>query len=205
MIQEDGSVFFWWGQFWSDRQSMNSDAALWQKPSLWTRLTLVERQTCSCLDLDLLKDTERYSKNVLLQKCSVFIFLKFRFCSAITEGTRQHNGPRSYAGSAGLGIPSNLLPEQESAATSTSPSVCTCLMCCYHRLPKKQDRWVALYWTSLCTASATSICFDINNSFSTVLTNTPCANFLPWGFGVFKSLIRSVHSNELFTFYKVTI
>lgn len=124
MIQMYSSVFFWWGQLWSDRQSVNSNAALWQKPSLWTRLT-VERQTCSCAILELLKDKERYSKNVLLQKCCVFIFLNFSFCSAITEGTRQHNGAGSYTDSSGLGIPSYLLPEQESVATSTSPSVCT--------------------------------------------------------------------------------
>lgn len=128
MIQEDGAVFFGLGLLWSDRQSLsvNSDAALWQKPSLWTRPTLVERRTCSCAVLELLKDNERYSKNVLLEKCCVSIFLKFRFCSPITEGSSQHNGPQSYTDNAGLGIPFNLLLEQESTATSTS-SVCTSL------------------------------------------------------------------------------
>lgn len=171
------------------------------KPSPWTKLTLVERQTCNSAILN----CSRTKRDIVRM---------YPYGSAMFSSSQNSDLALQYQ--KGVDNIMDLRAMQTVLAWESHPIFCPnrrallpahlpvsarAWWCCYHRLPKIQDR----YWTSLCTASATCLCFDINNLFSTVLTNMSHANFLPWWFGFFKSLIRSRLTNELFTFYKLTI
>lgn len=117
----------------------------------------------------------------------VLNFLQFRFCSAITEGSRRHNALRARW---------TLLGSQ--AAWESHLTFCRWHLHPpvghqYHKPPETRRSWATL---NISRHSFKLTSFEVTNSFSTILTNTPCAPFALCGLVVFlKSLIRSVHIN----------
>jgi len=168
---------------------LSSDAARGQKPQLWTRLTLVNRQTSSCAGLKL---NQRNSTSALLQK-SDFNLPKIQifFLQQQKQGSRRHNGlgaTRTLLGSHPAWESHPTLPEQDSPVASASPTLCTGP---WAPTPQPVRNTGQLGWAALnISAQPQPVSFEVTNSFGTVLANTACAPFLPCGFICFQKFNR---------------